>query len=123
MSPKSALLLLLSASTAATSTAILRVALRDSYSFKGSVILFCQDSLRLLGRPVFLLGLVTFVAANMLWLLVLSSQKLSVAYPVQIGLVVLLNALISSVFFSERLTVQGYLGLVLIVLGVALIVR
>jgi multidrug transporter EmrE-like cation transporter len=123
MSLKSILLLLLSASTAAMSTAILRFALRDSYRFKGSVLQFCQDSLRLLERPAFLMGLLMFMVANVLWLLVLGSQKLSVAYPVQIGLVVVFNALISSLFFSEKLAVQGYVGLALIVVGVALIVK
>ncbi len=123
MSLKSVLLLLLSASTAAMSTAIMRFALRDSYQFKGSVLQFCQDSLRLLERPAFLIGMLMFIAANLLWLLVLGSQKLSVAYPVQIGLVVVFNALISSLCFSEKLAMQGYVGLVLIVVGVALIVR
>jgi multidrug transporter EmrE-like cation transporter len=77
----------------------------------------------LLSNVGFLAGLAVFILANVLWLLVLGSQKLSVAYPVQIGLVVLFNAVISAWFFAESMSVQGYAGLAFIVLGVFLIVR
>lgn len=123
MTAKSILLLLASASTAAASTAIFRFTLKDRFGWKGSVPQLIRDMFGLLANPGFLAGLAVFVLANVLWLLVLGSQKLSIAYPVQIGLVVVFNAVISALFFAESLSSQGYVGLVLVVVGVGLIVR
>jgi multidrug transporter EmrE-like cation transporter len=123
MTYKSIFLLLASSLTAAISAAVLRFALKGTFHWKGSIGALVMDSIRLLANPTFLLGLTTFVVANLLWLLVLGSQKLSVAYPVQIGLVLVLTSSISAVVFREFLSVQGYIGLLLVILGVILIVR
>jgi len=123
MTAKSILLLLSSAGAAAISTAIFRAALKDRFMWKGSVPVLIRDVFGLLSNIGFLTGLFVFILANVLWLLVLGSQKLSVAYPVQIGLVVVLNALISAWFFAESMAAQGYAGLALIIMGVFLIVR
>jgi multidrug transporter EmrE-like cation transporter len=123
MTAKSILLLLSSAGAAAISTAIFRATLKDRFMWKGSVPVLIRDVFGLLSNIGFLTGLSVFILANVLWLLVLGSQKLSVAYPVQIGLVVVLNALISAWFFAESMTAQGYAGLAFIIMGVFLIVR
>jgi len=123
MTAKSILLLLASASTAAASAAIVRYTLKDRFAWKGCISQLICDIFGLLTNLVFLAGLAVFVLANVLWLLVLSSQKLSVAYSVQIGLVMVFNAVISAFFFSEQLTTHGYFGLVLVIAGVTLIVR
>jgi multidrug transporter EmrE-like cation transporter len=123
MTTKSLLLLLASAGAATTSTAIFRSTLKDRFAWKGSVPELIKDVFGLLSNVGFLTGLAVFILTNLLWLLVLGSQKLSVAYPIQIGLVVLFNAVISAWFFAESMSVQGYAGLAFIVLGVFLIVR
>jgi multidrug transporter EmrE-like cation transporter len=123
MSYKSILLLLASGASAATSAAVFRLALKGNFSWRGSIGHLVVDTCRLLVNPTFLLGLVVFGIANMLWLLVLGSQKLSVAYPVQIGLVLVLNSLISAAFFNEYLTLHGYIGVLFVILGLFLIVQ
>jgi multidrug transporter EmrE-like cation transporter len=120
---KSILLLLASAVSAAASAAVFRHALKGNFSWKGSFGALFQDTLGLFLNPTFLLGITVFTVANLLWLLVLGSQKLSIAYPVQIGLVLVLNSLISAAVFQESLSTQGYLGVLLVILGVILIVR
>ena len=123
MNTKSILLLLATACATATSTAIFRATLKDRFMWKGSVPLLIKDVFGLLSNVGFLAGLAVFILANVLWLLVLGSQKLSLAYPVQIGLVMFFNAIISTWFFAESMSMQGYAGIVFIVLGVFLIIR
>jgi multidrug transporter EmrE-like cation transporter len=123
MTYKSILLLLASSITAVASATVFRLALKGTFHWKGSAGVLFLDTLRLLANPGFLLGIAIFVLANLLWLLVLGSQKLSVAYPVQIGLVLILSSLISAVVFREFLSFQGYVGVLLVILGVILIVR
>src|SRR5687767_11869469 len=112
MTFKSIFLLLASAATAAISTAIFRATLKDRFAWKGSVPQLIRDCFGLLVNPPFLAGLAVFILANILWLLVLGSQRLSVAYPAQIGLVMLFNSIISRLLFAEQIAPHGYAGLV-----------
>lgn len=123
MTYKSILLLLASGVSASASAAVFRLALKGNFHWKGSVGVLLQDTARLLVNPTFLVGITVFALANLLWLLVLGSQKLSVAYPIQIGLVLVLNSLISAAVFEEFLSIQGYLGVLLVIFGIILIVR
>lgn len=123
MSAKSFLLILVSAATATTSMALFRTILKDSYRWKGSLPEFLHDTLALFGKPVFLLACLVFVTSTVLWLIVLATQKLSLAYPVQIGLVVIFTGVVSAFVFSESISVRGYLGYLLLILGVFLVSR
>jgi multidrug transporter EmrE-like cation transporter len=120
---KSILLLGCSAMAAASSTAVFRYALKDRFAWKGSVWQLAVDLFGLLKNTGFLFGLAIFVLANVLWLLVLGSQKLSLAYPIQLGSVLAINAIISVVFFKESISPSAWLGIMLIGIGVYLITR
>ncbi len=121
MITKSVLLIVSSASTSAISTALFRTALKGRFEWKGSIPLLVTDLFAMLKQPLFLLGIADFALANTLWLLVLASQPLATAYPVQIGLVILINTLISVVLFSERVNSYGIAGMLLVVAGIVLI--
>ena len=85
--------------------------------------MFLRDLWNAALQPIFGAAFVAFVLANFLWILVVSSQKLSIAFPVQVGLVVVINALVAVSFFHEKITPGGYLGMALIVAGVAMLVK
>lgn len=123
MNYKSLLLLFSSAIAAACSTALFRFALKDRFAWKGSVGELISDLIGLLGNPSFLIALSVFVMANVLWLLVLGSQKLSLAYPVQLGLVLAINSILSVKVFREEITPTAWLGIALVAIGVVLITR
>lgn len=73
-------------------------------------------------NPWVLSGLVAFVSSFLLWLVVLSKNDLSYAYPmVSVSYVVVLLG--SRWIFQERLDVWKIVGVALICLGVALIAR
>lgn len=116
-------LLLGSASLAVLSTALFRAALDGRSLWLGGLVPSMRAGLPLLLQPIFLLGAVAFVGANLLWLQVISSQRLSVAYPAQLGLVISLNAVVSALYFGDALSRQGWVGVLLVVGGVALLFR
>ena len=72
-------------------------------------------------QPIFWLAMSAFILANLLWIVVVSSQKLSVAFPVQISLVLVFNTAITITFFGEHVSNLGLLGVALILAGVMLL--
>jgi multidrug transporter EmrE-like cation transporter len=114
-------LMLSSSLVSAASTAVLRVALKDRLGWKGSVVGLFKDTLQLLTEPIFVLAIAIFVLANVLWMLVLGSTKVAVAYPVQVGLVLCWNAAIAYFVLSESLSMAGLIGLLLVIVGVVLL--
>jgi multidrug transporter EmrE-like cation transporter len=108
---------------AAASNSFLRIALKDRLVWKGDFGTLIVDLLGLFRNPIFFVGMSFFVVSNVLWLLVLGSQKLSLAYPVQLGLVLTFNAVVSVLVFHESLSLVAWFGVVLISVGVFLISR
>jgi multidrug transporter EmrE-like cation transporter len=123
MELKSSLLLGCSALAAASSTAVFRYSLKDRFAWNGSFSQLFFDLLGLLRNAGFLLGLLIFVIANVLWLLVLGSQKLSLAYPIQLGSVLAINALISVLVFKETVSPTAWVGIVFVGIGIFLITK
>lgn len=78
--------------------------------------------LRALGQPFLPIALVIYALALVLWLEVLSKTPLSVAYPV-LAVTYVLVPFISQFVFNERLDANQYIGMFLILAGVALIGR
>jgi multidrug transporter EmrE-like cation transporter len=100
------------------------MALADKgFSWRGSVVGLGKDLLQLLSFPLIWAGILLFVAANVLWLMILATQKLAIAYPLQIALVFLFSTTASVFVFSERLTALSVVGLVLVVCGMFLITK
>lgn len=105
------------------SNSLLKHALRGRLSWRGSVGALMADMISCAQMPLVWLGVVSFAAANVLWVMILSAQRLSIAYPLQITLVFLFSAITSVLVFSEKITLQGGAGLVLILAGVTLMCR
>jgi undecaprenyl phosphate-alpha-L-ara4N flippase subunit ArnE len=78
--------------------------------------------LRALLQPFLPIALVIYALALLLWLEVLSTTPLSVAYPI-LAVTYVLVPFISQFVFNERLEPSHYLGMFLILAGVTLIGR
>jgi undecaprenyl phosphate-alpha-L-ara4N flippase subunit ArnE len=78
--------------------------------------------LRALQQPFLPIALVVYAFALVLWLEVLSKTPLSVAYPV-LAVTYVIVPFISQFVFNERIEASHYLGMFLILAGVALIGR
>ena len=117
----SILLLLASSSTACLSMTIFRHVLSGRITWQGSLFPLVKDTIALLSQPLFLLGLFVLFVSILLWLVVLATQKLSVAYPVQIGLLTLFSALVAFFVFKETIPPRALLGYGMLLGGVILI--
>lgn len=76
--------------------------------------------LRMVSTPPLLAGMACFVTSFMLWVLVLRSTPLSIAYPL-VSLSYLVVTALSVIVLHEPLTALKIAGLVLIMSGVILI--
>lgn len=114
-------LMLTSSLVSAASTVALRYCLKDRFAWKGNLATLIKDTFRLLTEPIFLVNVAVFVFANVLWMLVLGSTKVAVAYPVQVGLVLCWNTILAYLVLSESLSTTGLFGLLLVIVGVGLL--
>lgn len=113
---------LLCASLVVGANSILKMALvNKGFGWRGSFMGLGRDLLHLLSFPLIWVGILLFVAANVLWLMILATQKLGIAYPLQIALVFLFSTMSSILFFGEKPTAISTAGLVLVMSGVVLI--
>ena len=68
-----------------------------------------------------ILGIILYVLSTVVWLVVLSQEELSFAYPLA-GTGYIITAILAKIFFKENLTILRMLGIFLIVIGAYLIV-
>jgi multidrug transporter EmrE-like cation transporter len=73
--------------------------------------------LYLLEEKFILLGIFLYIFATLIWLVVLSQEEISFAYPlVAIGYIIV--AILGKIFFDENLSLFRIIGILLIVFGV-----
>ena len=87
----------------------------------GSSVLW-RTATGLVQHPAILGGLVCYAISVLVWIVALSRVEVSIAYPMlSIGYVV--NALLAWWLFGEHVSVQRWLGIGVIVIGVVLVAR
>lgn len=87
----------------------------------GSAVLWRTAAVLVL-HPAILGGLACYAISVIVWIVALSRVEVSVAYPMlSIGYVV--NALLAWWLFSEHVSIQRWLGIGVIVIGVVLVAR
>lgn len=109
------------AATAATAHILLKMGMNEvgeinSESIKNPGALIGQ----LLTTRAVILAIPVYAVSNIGWLIVLSRLNLSVAYPFLASLYIFLPVL-SMVFLSESLTVQHWVGILVIGIGVGIV--
>lgn len=68
-----------------------------------------------------ILGIVCYGCSFILWLVVVSKMNLSIAMPLSVGIVNVLVLLGSLVFLGETVTVAQWIGVGIVVIGLAII--
>jgi multidrug transporter EmrE-like cation transporter len=79
-------------------------------------------SLQVATNPFILSGLVVYVFAVVVWLLVLSRTEVSVAYPL-VSIAYIINAVAAYYIFGEDFSLMKMLGIGVIIFGVYLLAR
>jgi multidrug transporter EmrE-like cation transporter len=67
------------------------------------------------------IGIALYITSAAFWLVILSQEELSFAYPL-IGIGYIVTAILAKIFFHESLTMFKILGIILIVVGAFFVV-
>ena len=74
-------------------------------------------------QPLFSIGIILYGLTGIIWLRVLATEQLNIAYPVLISMTFLLVSFGSIVLFKETMTIVKLAGLILIVLGISFVTK
>jgi multidrug transporter EmrE-like cation transporter len=123
MSGRGMLLVGLSALLTVASNLMLREGVTRAGGFGLSLRMLVGDLLRLARQPLFVVGLVLYATAALVWFRVISTENLNSSYPLLVSLTFVLVTLGATVFFREPVSWQKVLGLGVILAGIVLVVR
>ena len=115
------LLVLLSAFLQVSGTLLLRSGIDRAGGFVGSFAEVPYGLVKLIREPVFDAGFILYGLAALVWFQVISSQPLSLAYPLLVSLTFIFVTLGATVIFHETITARGFVGLAIILMGIFLI--
>jgi len=118
---------LLLVATSALLTALANLLLRGGLLHLGQFSL-SADKLRpqllaLGSQPMFVGGVVLYGLAALVWFSVVSIERLSISYPVLVGLTFILVTSGAMVFFHEALSWQKLSGIAIILTGIVVVAR
>ena len=82
-----------------------------------------RSILALAQQPLFVLGVLLYGVAALIWFSVLSREALALSYPVLVGITFTLVVLGGTTLFRERLALPQLIGIVIILVGVLLVSR
>lgn len=84
--------------------------------------IFSRKLLSVILEKFVFVGIVFYLIATLIWLVILSKVELSTAYPMlAIGYVII--ALLSKFLLNEKLTLLKFIGIILISIGVFLVLK
>jgi multidrug transporter EmrE-like cation transporter len=106
----------------ATAQLLLKMAVRGMGPIALSPETLLRSAWSLAQNPYILAGLVCYAVSLVVWILALSRVEVSLAYPM-LSLGYIVTAIGAWMFFSERLSLLQWLGIVVIIVGVALLAR
>ncbi len=112
------LLVLLSAGLQVAGTLLLRGGVDRAGGFAESLAEVPQGLIRLASQPMFDVGFVLYGLAALVWFRVLSTQPLSLAYPVLVSLTFIFVTVGATALFQEPMTARKLVGLAVILIGI-----
>lgn len=108
---------------ATVSNLLLKQAVKNRINLGDSALSGFLSFISLFRLPIFWVWGTVFIAANVLWLYIASIQPISVAFPLQVSLVLVMTTFVSVTMFSEPISPSGILGMILVIVGIVLVTR
>lgn len=123
MISQSGLMIVLVASTVAcVGNLLVRAGIGDAGGFRPSGIVDAGFAFsKLLLEPKFSSGMVLYVVSMLIWFRIISTEPLSVAYPIMLSLTVVMVTLGAAFWFDERITLRLALGIAMMLVGIAVV--
>ena len=97
--------------------------LRASIDKAGGFYFNLTSFIRLSYQPLFISGIFLYGFAAIIWLRVLSTEQLTIAYPFLIGLTFFIVSCGGVFFFKESITLLKIIGLGSIIMGIFLVAK
>lgn len=116
-------LVLLSAGLQVIGTLLLRAGVDRAGGFAVKLADAPTGLLRLVSQPLFDIGFVFYMLAALVWFRVLSTQPLSIAYPLLVSVTFIFVTLGAVTLFQETMTPTKLGGLVMLLVGIFLMSR
>ena len=69
-------------------------------------------------NPIFIVGIILYGAGTLVWMRVISTEPLSVGYPILMSMAFITITFGAAFFFKEAITIPKLLGMAIIVVGV-----
>lgn len=114
---------LLSAGLTVLANLLLRTGVERAGGFAVELAAVRSGLLNLIKQPLFDLGLFLYALASIVWFRVLSTEPLSIAYPVLVSTTFMLVTIGAVMFFRESLNMYKVIGLTVIFAGIFIISR
>lgn len=89
---------------------------------EGKTFSSITDVIKIMSSPPVLIGLVLYAFTTILWLYILSKIPISRAYPIQ-ALAYPIVLIAASLFFDENVTVNRWIGVGIIFVGLIVVVQ
>jgi|FLYL01.1.fsa_nt_gi multidrug transporter EmrE-like cation transporter len=123
MTPRGLWLVILSSLCTVVANLMMREGILRNGSFMLSLQTLRSQIFSLTRQPLFVLGVVFYGLAALIWFDVLSRENLSASYPLLVSLTFVLVTVGAIVFFHEQISWQKVVGLGIILLGIVLVAR
>lgn len=114
------LLIIVAASLMSFGSLGLRGAIDAIGGFGDSIGGLWEDIWQLAVNPIFIVGLVLYGAGTLVWMRVLSTEPISVGYPILMSFAFITVTFGAAIFFREVITPQKLIGMAVIVVGVVI---
>jgi multidrug transporter EmrE-like cation transporter len=77
-----------------------------------------QNIFALLLQPMFIIGVIAYGAGTLMWMRVMSTEPLTIGYPILMGIAFVVITSGAAFFFKEAITLPKIIGMALVVAGV-----
>ena len=123
MSLRGIILVFVSAMLTVIANLLIRGGVLRTGEFSLSFDVLLEELIELGKEPIFVLGIIFYGSAAIVWFSVLSIEELSTSYPILVGLTFVFVSLGAAVFFQEHFSIQKFIGMAAILGGIALVAR
>jgi multidrug transporter EmrE-like cation transporter len=118
ISTQGIVLVIIASTIMAVSSLMLRHSIGVVGGFGSSAEGLIGDISKLLLQPVFVIGVFLYAGATLLWMKVMSTEPISIGYPILVATSFVVIGTGAAYFFGESLSVPKLVGMAVIIVGV-----